>query len=597
MRQIGAQSNAIVSQYLVSINPQDGYYTSISSALADATAAAVPAVILVKSGTYTENITLSDNVMIQAIGQNENDPIVTIQGTITISGNIATQLSYMYVIAPSGSPAIYFTGSGASQVTFLDCNIFSTSSSVAALKVDASNTNSVLLFQDSSIASTNYAAIDFVSDCQLVLSGSTYIESGDVMTIQSDTPLTATLTINGFNSMLYPQQSTGNNILSNGVFFDSGYDLNTTTEGYAIVLQDMIINVNNCQFYAPFVSNGTQGKITNSTFYTLDRTCVDYNLGTSSVNSGLTFYQCLFNTPFGYVFDGTSGGGLIVDQVRTTNPTFPNIAPQLLTSTLINNLTSVSYNEGLLKGIRVQRENNTNIFKLPAIAATGKISNENSANSFGSFSSICDVNIGATSNSSFGYWSSNAVYDGNQWQCEGDTTNNGGGYLKVDTQGNLELGNILTSSGGNITVANPSTSFRLTQFQSEFQPTYGTFTGSYEIHTQATYQTNDSTPFAIYNVPLNPSETITFSGTVVGAKSDQSSAIGGNFCATAQRGATGNIVLVGTPIVNINNSDTSQFYVNVNTTTQAIQLVVVGIASTFYNWSAFITYHKMLSNT
>lgn len=597
-RQIGAQSQAITSQYLVSQNPNDGYFTSIQAAINQAVSDGNTAVVLVKPGTYSEDITLADNVNIQATGMSQNDPLVTIQGCITATGNITSQVSYCNIQA-STSYAFYFTSAAATYVTLLNCNIFSTVANFAALKVDNTNTNSILTIQDSSIVHSSYVPINFIADCQLVIAGSTYIGSTVPMTIQSNTPLTAIVTMTGFNAENYVSLLTADTIVVPGILFDFGYSLAGTQDGSVITFQDTILNIDNATFNAPVTLNGTRGTISNSSFYTYAVANISYNDGTGGSLNNTNFNQCTFSTPTTAAIGGTSTGDITTDTCYTIDPVAGYVAPNLFAAGFLGTIATISYtggNLGIQKGLRIQREPNNSYQRLAGFAVTAPINYNLSATTMGAYNSICDVNVGASSAASFGYWSSNAVYNGTQWTTETDSTNSGGGYVKVDTSGTLELGCINSSGSTGITVANPDLAFRLTQFESQFQPTYGQFTGSYEVHTQAVYQTTSATPYALYTLTLNPNEAVTISGTVVGASADQSNACGGNFLATATRTSSGNITLVGAPVININTTNTTNFYIAVNTSTQVIQLFVVGLAASNYNWSSFITYHKVLSN-
>lgn len=600
MRQIGAQSNAITSQYLVSANPADGYYTTITAAINQAVADGATAVILVKPGTYTENITLADNIVIQATGLSQNDPLVTIQGTVTATGNVTSQISYCNIQAPAGANAFYFTGGSALYVTLLDCNITSAVASYAAVKVDNTNTNSILTIQDSSIVHSAYAAINFIADCQFVLAGSTYIASVDPINIQSNTPQTALITINGFNSENYVQLSTGNTIVCDGVLFDMGYSLSGSTDGQVVTLQDMLLNINNCTFNAPITMNGVVGTCANSSFYTYAVANIVYGDGSGSFPSDAQFNQCTFSTPTASCIGGTSSGTITTDTCYTINPVAGYIAPNLFDPGFAGTVSTISYsggNYGIQKGVRIQREPNSTYKRLAGLAVTGPINYNLSGSSMGAYNSICDVNIGSASANSFGYWASNAIYNGAAWTTETDSTNNGGGYLKVSTLGVVEIGNINSSGSSPVTTANPNIAMRLNGYQQEFQGTYGQFTGSYEVKIQAVQQTTNAIATGLFSEIVNANEAIFFSGTVIGASFDQSDACGGSFEAVATRTSSGNVTLVGIPIININSSTTANFSVTVNTTSQTIVLSVTGLAATAYNWSSFITYHKVLSNT
>lgn len=101
-RQAGPQVFQIVSKYLVSPTGSEGSFTTISGAItqavADGAAAASPKVIVIKPGTYTENITLPDGIALVGLDQklpvfrSEFDSFhsVIIDGTITFSSGEAT---------------------------------------------------------------------------------------------------------------------------------------------------------------------------------------------------------------------------------------------------------------------------------------------------------------------------------------------------------------------------------------------------------------------------------------------------------------------------------------------------------------------------
>lgn len=101
-RQAGPQGFQIVSKYLVSPTASEGSFTTISGAItqavADGAAAASPEVIVIKPGTYTENITLPDGIALVGLDQklpvfrSEFDSFhsVIIDGTITFSSGEAT---------------------------------------------------------------------------------------------------------------------------------------------------------------------------------------------------------------------------------------------------------------------------------------------------------------------------------------------------------------------------------------------------------------------------------------------------------------------------------------------------------------------------
>ncbi len=603
VRQVGAQNNAIVTQYLVSQDPSAGYYTTITAALTDAAAAGGPAVIMVKPGTYTESVYIGSsltNISIEATAQNQNNALVTIQGPVIIEQSAGIcQLSYLNLQGASGAPSLFYNSASASSCVIDNCFITSTLNNFAALKVGICDANTFLTITNSSIVASSYFPIDYISDCQLIITGSCYIAGDTAMTIQANDPQVGTITINGFNTELYVSTFTGDNLSVDNVLFDMGYDITVPQDGTLVSFQDMNINFSNVTFNAPISMEGCVGSCYNCTINTNTIIPLSYNTGTGGFASDVSFQACSFSTTNANCIGGTNTGNITVNDCSTLDPLTPYIAPNLINPTFMATLSGISFNGddiGIQKGFRIQREQNNSDNRLAGFAVTGPINYKTSGQTLGSYSSICDVNVGASSNDSFGYWSSNAIYNGTDWTTEGDGTNNGGGYAKVTTDGLLELGIINSSGGTPVTVANPDVALRLNLFQQEFQAVYGQFTGSYEVKTQAVYQTGNTTPYALYSLTVNANEAVTISGTIVGALADQSDACGGSFLATATRTSTGNITLVGAPIININTTTTANFYIAVNTTSQVIQLFVVGLASQNYNWSSFITYHKVLSN-
>lgn len=605
VRQVGAQNNAIVTRYLVSQDPSEGYYSTISAALTDAAAIGGPAVIMIKPGTYAESIYIGaslTNITLQATAQNQNTSLVTIQGPVILEQSAGTcQMSYLNLQGNVGAPSVFFNSASSSSCVINNCFVQTTLNNFPALKVGISDADSILTITNSSIVAPSYYPIEFISDCQMIISGSCYIAGSQAMILQSNDPQTAQITINGFNTELYVSAFTGDNLPVDGVLFDMGYDITTPQDGASISFQDMALNFNNATFNAPISMEGLTGTCSFCSFNTYTQPCITYDDGIAGFPSDVFFNQCTFSTTIASCITGISNGTITADTCYTIDPASAGnyIAPNLFNPGFVGTISTISYtggNYGIQKGLRIQREPNTNYNRLAGFAVTGPINYNLSGSAIGAYNSICDVNIGASSAASFGYWSSNAVYNGNQWTTETDSTSNGGGYIKVATSGEMELGIINTSGSSPITVANPDVALRLNLFQSEFQPVYGQFTGSYEIRTQAVYQTSSATPYNLFTLTLNANETVTISGTVVAALADQSDACGGNFLATATRTTSGNITLVGAPIININTTSTANFYVAINTTLQVIQLVVVGLASQNYNWSSFITYHKVLSN-
>lgn len=122
------------------------------------------------------------------------------------------------------------------------------------------------------------------------------------------------------------------------------------------------------------------------------------------------------------------------------------------------------------------------------------------------------------------------------------------------------------------------------------------FSGSEWVTTQTGLQTTDATTQTLASVSLNQNETITFKGTITADQSDSSNMVGGDFLLCARR-SSGNITLIGTPVVNLQSSSNAYFSCDVDTTTQTARVRVTGVAATTYNWVCTYSYQKALTNT
>lgn len=147
------------------------------------------------------------------------------------------------------------------------------------------------------------------------------------------------------------------------------------------------------------------------------------------------------------------------------------------------------------------------------------------------------------------------------------------------------------TTSGNFTIESVGTVSSLTLMQSSG------FTGGNAVSQVAGVQTTNATQTVLASVVVNASETITLTGTITGAQSDHSNAIGGNYTIVATRTAAGNVTLTGSVITNVESSSTATFTCGVDTVTQTVRILVTGVAATTYNWVANYTYQKVLSNT
>lgn len=123
------------------------------------------------------------------------------------------------------------------------------------------------------------------------------------------------------------------------------------------------------------------------------------------------------------------------------------------------------------------------------------------------------------------------------------------------------------------------------------------FSGSQSITAQAAVQTGDASSTPIAGVVVNENESITLQGTIVGAQSDHSNAVGGSFTITARRAAAGNVTLIGVVVTNVQSSTAATFTCDVDVPSQSVRILVQGVAATTYNWVATYSYGKVLTNT
>lgn len=123
------------------------------------------------------------------------------------------------------------------------------------------------------------------------------------------------------------------------------------------------------------------------------------------------------------------------------------------------------------------------------------------------------------------------------------------------------------------------------------------FTGANAISQVAGVQTTNATQTVLASVVVNQTESITLTGTITGAQSDHTNAVGGNFTIVAHRASGGNVTLVGSVITNVESSSAATFTCGVDTGTQTVRILVTGIAATTYNWVSNYTYQKVLTNT
>jgi hypothetical protein len=98
-----------------------------------------------------------------------------------------------------------------------------------------------------------------------------------------------------------------------------------------------------------------------------------------------------------------------------------------------------------------------------------------------------------------------------------------------------------------------------------------------------TGQTTNATQTVLYSFPLSILQSATLQGNIIGASSNKTDSCGGNFVISARR-PSGNIAIVGSPIIEINSTTTASFTCDVDIPSQSIRVLVTGLAATTYDW-------------
>ena len=112
---------------------------------------------------------------------------------------------------------------------------------------------------------------------------------------------------------------------------------------------------------------------------------------------------------------------------------------------------------------------------------------------------------------------------------------------------------------------------------------------STDIGTEVTQQTTDATPTQAAAVTLNEGECITVTGRFAFIQDDFTSGGGGTFWATFRRPSGGNVTLIGSQVVNLN-EDTSgspTITITADVGNQTIDINCVGLLATTFNWTIF----------
>jgi hypothetical protein len=147
------QTSSMITPYIVGKDATDPYaliHTAIAQAVADGHGIANPAIILVKPGTYTEDVVEYPGINVISL-MNDKAYQTKVNGTLTYScttGTLGNNLaSWLGVDVSSGSPTVaslVFSGTAPQRLNVSNCEINSGSAN-PALEMNNSGTGSVLV--------------------------------------------------------------------------------------------------------------------------------------------------------------------------------------------------------------------------------------------------------------------------------------------------------------------------------------------------------------------------------------------------------------------------------------------------------------------
>lgn len=159
--------NGNATEYLVGPDTYDPY-SSISGAIAQAVidghGPANKAIVLVKPGDYTENVTLQPGIAVCSLSSSK-EYAVRIFGQVTVNCGAGTLLDNLCAligvsVSHDGSaPSIHFTGTNPQQLRFINAEVNSPGAA-AALRMDNTDATSFVVFENANAnnTSTGYAA-------------------------------------------------------------------------------------------------------------------------------------------------------------------------------------------------------------------------------------------------------------------------------------------------------------------------------------------------------------------------------------------------------------------------------------------------------
>lgn len=110
---------------------------------------------------------------------------------------------------------------------------------------------------------------------------------------------------------------------------------------------------------------------------------------------------------------------------------------------------------------------------------------------------------------------------------------------------------------------------------------------SEQILRQVTATTTNATPTTAVAIPIAESSAVTIEGRFIGLRNDATESVGGNFLGIFHRPTGGNVAIVGSNIVNVNDdsSGSPTFALTADIGTQSVLLQCVGEAAKTFDWT------------
>jgi hypothetical protein len=223
-----AESSTRITEYVVgkdTWDPYDSIQDAIDAAVADGHTFSNPAVVLVKPGTYTEDVTSAVGVnVISLMGEKSYQTKLT--GTLTFNsgaggsiGNKITTWSGIDVSANGTSGTLIFTGSNPQRLNIVNCEVNS-GNAQPALLMNNTGTGSLIVTDNVNFNNTSTGVATKIDYGKLSINHGQAVALGSVVTMQfnnnsqiegTSTYVHGTLQFNGTSNGLYE-----NLIINNG---------------------------------------------------------------------------------------------------------------------------------------------------------------------------------------------------------------------------------------------------------------------------------------------------------------------------------------------------------------------------------------------